>query len=171
MTGLTSHRASRMIYRVCFKPMSLLQAYLQKPSTQRVLSRKPGDKGFSLIELVVVVAVLAILAAIAVPAFMGMQEQAANAAAQTNLKNAYKECAYKTARAETSLTYSKLTDDAYFAYTPVGGTACKQDDGSGTLLTAKTKTAHSGGANLTISIDLMTGEKAGSDDIPGINWK
>ena len=151
--------------------MSLLQAYLQKPSTQRVLSRKPGEKGFSLIELVVVVAVLAILAAIAVPAFMGMQEQAANAAAQTNLKNAYKECAYKTARAESSLTYSKLTNDAYFAYTPDGGTACKDSDGNATILTAKTKTAHSGGADKTITINLMTGQKGGTDDVPGINWK
>ena len=41
--------------------MSLLQAYLQNPSTRRVLNRKPGEKGFSLIELVVVIAVLAVL--------------------------------------------------------------------------------------------------------------
>jgi len=38
--------------------MSLLQAYLQNPRTRRTLSRKPGEKGFSLIELVVVIAVL-----------------------------------------------------------------------------------------------------------------
>ena len=81
--------------------MSLLKAYLHSRNTQRVLNRKPGDKGFSLIELVVVVAVLAILAAIAVPAFLGMQEQAADAAARSNLKNAYKECAYQQARALT----------------------------------------------------------------------
>ena len=54
--------------------MSLLKAYLAKPSTQKALSLKPGEKGFSLIELVVVVAVLAILAAIAVPNFVGMNE-------------------------------------------------------------------------------------------------
>ena len=42
--------------------MNILQAYLQNPRTQRALALKPGEKGFSLIELVVV-AVLAILAA------------------------------------------------------------------------------------------------------------
>ena len=55
--------------------MSLLQAYLRNPKTQRVLSRKPGDKGFSLIELVVVVAVLAILAAIAIPSFTSINDK------------------------------------------------------------------------------------------------
>ena len=145
--------------------MSLLQAYLQKPSTQRVLSRKPGEKGFSLIELVVVVAVLAILAAIAVPAFLGMQEQAANAAAQTNLKNAYKECAYKLARAETSLTSTPLTDDAYFDYD--SGNSCvtaANGTTTATELRATTKAAHSSGAGKYLEINLLDGTK--DSDLP-----
>ena len=80
--------------------MSLLQAYLQKPSTQRVLSRKPGEKGFSLIELVVVVAVLAILAAIAIPAFTSINDNAAQSAAKNTIAQIAKECAVKKANNE-----------------------------------------------------------------------
>ena len=81
--------------------MSLLQAYLRNPKTQRVLSRKPGDKGFSLIELVVVVAVLAILAAVAIPQFTSINDKAAVAAAQNSLAQIVKECAVKKANMET----------------------------------------------------------------------
>jgi len=158
-----------MIYEVCTNPMSLLQAYLQNPRTRRVLNQKPGEKGFSLIELVVVVAVLAILAAIAVPAFMGMQEKAANAAAQTNLKNAYKECAYKTAMNDPNLTFTALTDDAYFEYTDASGntfTNCKATNGNNMSMRATTKSAHSSGSGKYISIDLMTGAKTSSSPLP-----
>ena len=48
--------------------MSLFR-YLSNPRTQRVLTRKPGEKGFSLIELVVVIAMLAVLIVIALPNF------------------------------------------------------------------------------------------------------
>ena len=100
--------------------MSLLQAYLQKPSTQRVLSRKPGEKGFSLIELVVVVAVLAILAAIAIPAFTSINDNAAQAAAKNTIAQIAKECAVKKANNETPLTFNVPNINSY-TITPANG--------------------------------------------------
>ena len=84
--------------------MNLFQAYLQKGSTQRVLSRKVGDKGFSLIELVVVIAVLAALAAIALPNFLGISDDASVRAAQTAIVNAMKECQATWARGKRDVT-------------------------------------------------------------------
>ena len=147
--------------------MSVLQAYLRNPRTQRILSKKPGEKGFSLIELVVVVAVLAILAAIAVPQFGAMNERAANAAAQTNLKNAYKECNYALNTGTPPYQYSAFTNDAYFTYTP--GNACGTP-AAPVNLTATTTAAHTATAGQTISINSMTGVKTRTGAIPAINW-
>ena len=80
--------------------MLSVQAYLQNPDTRRVLARRPGDEGFSLIELVVVVAVLAILAAIAIPAFTSINDKAATAAAQNTIAQIAKECAVKKANGD-----------------------------------------------------------------------
>lgn len=78
--------------------MSLISSYLAKSSTQRILNLKPGEKGFSLIELVVVVAVLAILAAIAIPSFTSLSDDARLNSAKQVLTNAYKECEFNKAR-------------------------------------------------------------------------
>jgi type IV pilus assembly protein PilA len=75
--------------------MTLIQAYLKNPHTSAVLSKKPGDQGFSLIELVVVVAVLAVLSAIAIPAFTNISEQARASAAANTVATIAKECAVK----------------------------------------------------------------------------
>ena len=118
--------------------MSLLTAYLAKPSVQKVLNRKPGEKGFSLIELVVVVAVLAILAAIAIPSFTSINDNAAQAAAKNTLAQIAKECAVKKANGNNSATFNVPQLKSYKLDKPTpadGAAACSGD--SNTLIEFK----------------------------------
>tara|TARA_Y100000766_G_scaffold213707_1_gene185340 strand:+ start:892 stop:1392 length:501 start_codon:yes stop_codon:yes gene_type:complete len=77
--------------------MTLLNAYLNKAKVKKILASKPGQEGFSLIELVVVVAVLAVLSAIAIPQFTNISSKARAAAASNTLATIAKECASKIA--------------------------------------------------------------------------
>ena len=72
--------------------MTALQAYLQNSKTRKVLSKKPGEAGFSLIELVVVVAVLAVLVAVALPNFTLITHKAKVNQGKNALVTAIKEC-------------------------------------------------------------------------------
>ena len=72
--------------------MTLTEVFLKNKRVQKALTTKPGEEGFSLIELVVVIAVLAILSAVAIPAFNGVQANARASAVKNGLVNGIKEC-------------------------------------------------------------------------------
>ena len=88
--------------------MTILQNYLKSKRVQKALTTKPGEEGFSLVELVVVIAVLAILSAVAIPAFTNVQANARASAVQNGMVNGLKECAVREAENESDLTFDSV---------------------------------------------------------------
>ena len=132
--------------------MSLLQAYLRNPRTRSILSRKPGEKGFSLIELVVVIAVLAVLIVVALPNFQGVTDDAAASSGKKYLADAVTECTVARTR---GITDKKITPPTINggSFAPEGETACPTS--SGTLL----KFTPSEESIPDFSVDLYNGAK------------
>ena len=149
--------------------MTSFHAYLNSSKTKEVLSRKPGEEGFSLIELVVVVAVLAILAAIAIPSFTAIQDNAAQAAAKNTVATIAKECAVRRANMEAGTATYVFNVPSLNSYviTPTSASmigSCNGNTG-GTIIA----TASGGGTMIpsVITYNMTSGAKtctAGTSD-------
>jgi type IV pilus assembly protein PilA len=69
---------------------AFVRSYIQAEKARR---EEAGDKGFSLIELIVVVVILGVLAAVAIPIFAGIQGQASQSALDAVTANAASQAA------------------------------------------------------------------------------
>ena len=58
----------------------------------KFFNKKEGQKGFTLIELMIVIAIIGILAAIAIPQFVSYRHKGYNTKAKSELKNYYTAC-------------------------------------------------------------------------------
>ena len=135
--------------------MSLLKAYLQNSRTQRVLKSKPGEKGFSLIELVVVIAVLAVLIVIALPNFQGVTDDAAASAGKKWLVDAYTECTVARTRGQAGSTEVTPPFINGGEFDPNTATECPTSDTN-----APSITFEPGLSTIpTFTINLYSGEK------------
>ena len=162
--------------------MTILENYLKSIKVQRVLNTKPGEEGFSLVELVVVIAVLAILSAVAIPAFVGVQANARASAVKNGLVNGVKECVVRAADNKSVLfaeAQSFANASAYQGYT-VKVVTTTTTAADGTVTESDSTTCYAGfaeadadtDADFTIVMDPSTGivTKTCSDaTAPGCN--
>ena len=138
--------------------MTILSNYLKSEKVQKTLSKKPGEEGFSLVELVVVIAVLAILSAVAVPAFVGVQANARASAVKNGLANGIKECVVRDAdNLSTAFTDAQSFPGNYSGYT-----VSKWDTGtfqhSDKCYAAQATTTKSGETWFKIEMSTTTGQ-------------
>ena len=150
--------------------MTLLANFLKSKRAQKVLTTKPGEEGFSLVELVVVIAVLAILSAVAVPAFVGVQANARASAVKNGLVNGIKECVVRDADNASDLTFDSAQSfpGNYNGYTvrKWNGTLKLADS----CYSAEAVTSKAGETWFTIEMSPSTGEvkkKCGDATMPG----
>lgn len=89
--------------------------------------RKSGEKGFTLIELMIVIAIIGILAAIAIPQFVTYRQKGYNTQAKGELKSFYTACqAYfadnpTTTDCTTGLVSATFNNSAAVTITPTTG--------------------------------------------------
>lgn len=141
--------------------MTILENYLKSKRVQKALKTKPGQEGFSLVELVVVIAVLAILSAVAIPAFNNVTASARASAVQNAMVNGLKECSVRDTQGDTT-AFSEATSFANATAFQGFSLAAMADDGAGNggdscFAVVATSDPAGQNSNFTIYIDDSSG--------------
>lgn len=96
----------------------------------KIFRKKEGQKGFTLIELMIVIAIIGVLAAIAIPQFMRYRQKGYNTKARSELKGYYTACqAYvvdvpSANDCSLAIVAQSFVPSGDVTITPLGGITC-----------------------------------------------